>query len=86
MEIVFEPAAQEDLKAWVKAGDKTILKKIAKLIEAIVENPYQGIGKPEQLKFNLSGVWSRRINREHRLIYEVLSEKVIIHSLQGHYK
>ena len=86
MEIVFEPAAEEDLKAWVKAGDKAILKKIAQLIEAILENPYEGIGKPESLKFNLSGVWSRRINREHRLIYEIMSEKIIIHSLRGHYK
>lgn len=86
MEIVFEPAAEEDLKAWVKAGDKAILKKIAQLIEAIMENPYEGIGKPESLKFNLSGVWSRRINREHRLIYEIMSEKIIIHSLRGHYK
>ena len=86
MEIVFEPAAEEDLKAWVKASDKAILKKIAQLIEAIMENPYEGIGKPESLKFNLSGVWSRRINREHRLIYEIMSEKIIIHSLRGHYK
>jgi toxin YoeB len=61
------------------------LKKIRKLIEAIVQNPYRGIGKPEALKYDLTGCWSRRINKEHRIIYEVLDDKIIILSLRWHY-
>ena len=52
---------------------------------SITENPFAGIGKPEQLKHSLSGSWSRRINAEHRLIYEVIGEIVYIQSLKGHY-
>lgn len=85
MEIVFLPEAEKDLDFWVKSGNKTILKKIAQLIEAIQENPFEGIGKPEQLKYNLTGCWSRRINKEHRLVYEVIEEKTLIHSAKGHY-
>jgi toxin YoeB len=55
MEIVFLPKADDDLQFWIKTGNKTILKKIAKLTEAILENNYSGIGKPEPLKFNLTG-------------------------------
>jgi toxin YoeB len=60
------------------------------LLRAIQENPFQGIGKPEPLKHNLSGVWSRRINQEHRIIYEIIDENTIeilnIISLKGHYE
>jgi toxin YoeB len=49
------------------------------------QNPFEGIGKPEPLKYSLSGKWSRRINHDHRIIYEVKDEKVYIHSLKGHY-
>ncbi|WP_317045993.1 Txe/YoeB family addiction module toxin [Flavobacterium laiguense] len=54
---------------------------------SIQETPYEGIGKPEPLKHNLSGLWSRRINLEHRLVYEILEEDsvILIHSLKGHY-
>jgi toxin YoeB len=85
MEIVFLPEAEKDLNFWLKSGNKTILKKIAQLIEAITENPTEGIGKPEQLKYSLTGCWSRRINAEHRLVYEILDDKLLIHSLRGHY-
>lgn len=53
----------------------------------IEENPFTGIGKPEALKYDLSGFWSRRINREHRIVYKVYEEKkgIEIHSLKGHY-
>lgn len=71
MEIIFAPKALEDLKYWKKSGNKIIQKKIQELILAIQENPFEGIGKPEQLKHNLSGLWSRRINQEHRLVYEI---------------
>ncbi len=85
MEIVFMPDARKDLDFWVKTGNKAALKKIAQLIESVTENPFTGIGKPEPLKYGLTGTWSRRINQGNRLIYEVLEEKILIHSLRGHY-
>lgn len=60
MEVIYSPKAIEDLKYWKKTGNKIIQKKITSLIEAIQKNPYEGIGKPEPLKYNLSGAWSRR--------------------------
>jgi len=61
MEVIFTPQAAEDLKYWSKTGNKTIQKKIEQLIIAIKNNPFEGIGKPEPLKHELSGSWSRRI-------------------------
>lgn len=86
MQIVFLPEAENDLNHWVKAGNKAIVKKITQLIRAIQENPFTGIGKPEPLKHELAGCWSRRINKEHRLVYEVIDNKILIHSAKGHYK
>lgn len=89
MEMIFSPEAIEDLNYWKKSGNKAVQKKIEVLLVAIQENPYEGIGKPEPLKYNLSGVWSRRITQEHRLIYEVTDKNEIIIlnilSLKGHY-
>lgn len=85
MQIIFEPDAKEDLDFFVKSGNKAILKKITQLIEAITLNPFEGIGKPEPLKYELTGTWSRRINHEHRIVYEVFDEEIIVHSLRGHY-
>ncbi len=90
MEIIFSPKAEKDLENWVKAGNKSILKKITALIKDIQSHPFTGIGKPEQLKYELSDRWSRRIDREHRLIYKITNENTIeilnILSLKGHYK
>ncbi|MGL2992880.1 Txe/YoeB family addiction module toxin [Flavobacterium sp. TSSA_36] len=90
MEIIFSKKAKNDLDFWNKIGNKTILKKISELLRAIQESPFEGIGKPEPLKYNLSGVWSRRINQEHRIIYEIIDENTIeilnIISLKGHYE
>lgn len=90
MEIVFSKKAQKDLVFWDKSGNKQILKKISELLRDIQRSPFEGIGKPEQLKHNLSGVWSRRIDKEHRLIYEIIDENTIeilnILSLKGHYE
>lgn len=85
MEIAFTYKAKEDLDYWKQTGNKTILKKIRVLLENASETPFQGIGKPEQLKFDLTGCWSRRINQQHQLIYEVLAGKIIVHSCRGHY-
>lgn len=86
MQIVFLPEAENDLNHWVKTGNKAIVKKVTQLIRAIQENPFTGIGKPEPLKHELAGCWSRRINKEHRLVYEVIHNKILIHSAKGHYK
>ncbi len=85
MEIEYTMQAKEDLDFWKKSINVAVLKKIRKLIEAILQNPYEGIGKPEALKYNLAGCWSRRINKEHRIVYEVSGNKIIVHSLKGHY-
>ena len=90
MEIVFSKKAQNDILLWNKSGKKKILKKISELLRDIQRSPYEGIGKPEQLKHNLSGVWSRRIDKEHRLVYEIIDENTIkilnILSVKGHYQ
>ena len=85
MTIEFTKQADEDLASFKKSGKKQIIEKVKILLNSIVEDPYSGIGKPEPLKHNLSGAWSRRINKEHRLIYEVDEDIVYILSLKGHY-
>jgi len=67
--------AVEDLKYWKKPGNKIIQKKIQQLLISIQENPLEGIGKPEALKHELSGKGSRRINEEHRIVYDVIDDK-----------
>jgi toxin YoeB len=62
------------------------LKKIYQLLESIKDSPFEGIGKPELLKHNLSGYWSRRINIEDRLVYEILEGEIFVLSLKGHYE
>jgi toxin YoeB len=86
MEIILLPLAEKDLAYWVKTGNKTVLKKITVLLEDMVKHPYTGIGKPEALKYELAGSWSRRITAEHRLVYQVLNDQIIeIQSARGHY-
>lgn len=90
MEVIYAPKAVADLAYWKKSGNKRVQKKIQQLITAIKENPFEGIGKPEPLKHDLAGKWSRRINQEHRIIYTVSDEDQIqiLHllSLKGHYE
>jgi toxin YoeB len=87
MEIIFLPKSKEHLDFFKKVNNPIILKKIRQLLESIQENPFVGVGKPEPLKHHLSGLWSRRINQEHRLIYEIIETDnvILIHSLKGHY-
>jgi len=89
MEVIFAPKAIEHLNYWKKSGNKAVQNKIKQLIIAIQENPFIGIGKPEALKYELSGAWSRRINEEHRIVYEIHDDSTIIIleilSLKGHY-
>lgn len=76
--------AWEDYLYWQKQ-DKKILNKINQLVKDISRNPFEGIGKPEPLKENLAGFWSRRIDEEHRLVYAVEDNKVLIFLCRGHY-
>ena len=82
--IVFEASAFEDFNEWAKL-DKKIYRKIVELIKDIDRSPFLGLGKPEPLKHELSGYWSRRINDRHRLVYKVTDTEVIIISCKYHY-
>lgn len=84
MKIIFTDDAWEDYLYWQQI-DKAILKKINRLIKEIVRTPFEGTGKPEALRANLSGFWSRRINQEHRLIYRVEENAVVILQCRYHY-
>lgn len=85
MEIVYLPQALDDLKFWRNSGNKAAQKRITELLESIEQTPFEGIGKPELLKYDLAGKWSRRITKEHRMIYETEGNTVFIYSLRGHY-
>ncbi len=85
MEIVFLPTALADLKYSKESGNTITLTRIRQLLEAIQQDPSTGIGKPEPLKYKLSGKWSRRINQEHRLIYKVENNVITVLSLRYHY-
>ena len=80
----FDPSAFEDLAWWIETDRKQALK-IIKLVKEVQRDPFQGIGKPEKLKHDLSGCWSRRIDREHRLVYQVLEDRIRIIACRYHY-
>ena len=84
MKIIFMADAWEDYLYWQK-NDKSILKKINALIKESVRTPFEGTGKPEALKENLAGFWSRRINLEHRLVYKVEDGAIYILQCSYHY-
>lgn len=86
MELVITDTAKEDIRFFIKSGQSKIVKKIEKLLNSIEETPFTGLGKPEPLKHNYSGKWSRRITNEHRIIYGVEGEIVYVYSFKGHYK
>ena len=81
----FSKQAQKDIDFHKKSGSKTVVNKLLVLLTELTEHPFTGTGKPEQLKYNLGGLWSRRINREHRLVYKVTPDSVLIYSVKGHY-
>jgi toxin YoeB len=82
--IEFDPNAFDDLVWWIQQDRKTALR-IIKLIKEIQRTPFEGTGKPEPLKHELQGCWSRRIKQEHRLVYEVSETKVRILACRYHY-
>ena len=85
--IFFAETADEDKEFWKKSGQKIIMNRISKLLADIQEHPKTGIGKPEALRFELAGKYSRRINDEHRIVYEIdeNNNSVTILSMLGHY-
>lgn len=83
-EAVFQPEFIEDLRYWVETDRKVALRAFT-LIEAVLSDPYQGIGKPEPLKYLGMGVWSRRLTHEHRLVYLVREERVDFLQTRYHY-
>lgn len=85
MKITFVPVAWEDYRYW-QVTDRKILKRINQLIDDITRgDPFTGIGKPEPLRHHLSGAWSRRINDEHRLVYLVQDDNLVILAARYHY-
>ena len=84
MRVIFSKISWEDYTSW-QFEDKKMLKKINALIKDIQRTPYEGLGKPEPLKYDLAGLWSRRIDREHRLVYQIVSDDLLIYSCRFHY-
>lgn len=85
MEIDFIGRAIDDIEYWKRTGNVSLQKRIAKLLTIVSKTPYSGIGKPEQLKHDLNGYWSRLINNEHRLVYRVKDKRIKVISLRYHY-
>ena len=84
MRLIFSDNAWEDY-LYFQTQDKKTLKRINLLIKEIQHTPFEGVGKPEQLKHALSGYWSRRINQEHRIVYKVHENDLLIAQLRHHY-
>lgn len=83
-ELVFDVDFLEDLRYWIRA-DRRIALRVMELIEAVRRDPFGGVGKPEPLKYLDSGAWSRRLSREHRLVYLVAAKKVTFLQARYHY-
>ena len=85
MRVIFNQRAFEELSEWVKENPRTV-KKIFELIDDIKRTPYSGLGKPEPLKYELAGFWSRRITEEPRLVYAIAGTDIAVISCRTHYK
>ena len=86
MEIIYSPEAIDDIAFWKISGNKKVKNRISELLLSIEEDPYKGIGKPEALKYGMTGCWSRRITKEHRLVYRMHDKDTVeIISLRFHY-
>ena len=81
---VFQPEFREDLEYWIKTDRNTALRAL-KIVEEIMRNPFQGIGKPEPLRYLASGTWSRRLTLEHRIVYLVRDERIDFLQARYHY-
>ncbi|GHU93613.1 Txe/YoeB family addiction module toxin [Bacteroidia bacterium] len=85
MEIRYSTEALADIDYWKRYGSPAVLSKISALINSIEASPFVGLGKPEALKYNLAGKWSRRINKQNRIVYKI-TDCIEILSLRGHYE
>ena len=87
MEVVLLKKAREDRDYWQQTGNVKIMKRISQLLKDIEKHPFTGMGKPEPLKGNLQGKWSRRITNEHRMVYSISSGRIYVYvfSMKGHY-
>jgi toxin YoeB len=85
LKLVFDPNALEDLRHWINTDRRKALKTVD-LIESALATPFDGLGKPEPLKFELAGCWSRRIDLEHRLVYKIERDSLVIMACRYHYK
>jgi toxin YoeB len=83
-EAVFQPEFREDLRYWIRT-DRKIALRAFDLIEAIIRDPFDGIGKPEPLKYLMAGAWSRRLTEEHRMVYLVTGERIDFLQARYHY-
>jgi toxin YoeB len=81
---IFHPEFREDLRYWVETGRRTALR-VLNLIEAVMRDPFSGLGKPEPLKYLAEGAWSRRITQEHRLVYVVSQDRIDFLQARYHY-
>ena len=84
MNVTFTPTALDDLRYWLKT-DKRQAERVLALLEEIRRTPFEGTGKPEPLRFQLGGCWSRRIDREHRLVYQVEEAEIVVIACRYHY-
>lgn len=84
MRLAWDPSAREDYTCW-QAADRRVLKRVNALIDACLRDPFGGIGKPEQLRYGTPGAWSRRITEEHRLVYLVDGDDLVILQARYHY-
>ena len=82
---VFTSQFREDLKYWTR-NDRKIAMRVLDLVEDVMRSPFEGIGKPEPMRFDFAGCWSRRISAEHRLVYEVTGESVTFLQARYHYE
>jgi toxin YoeB len=83
-EAVFHPEFRQDLRSWIETDRKTALR-VIELVEALLRDPFAGIGKPEPLKYLLAGCWSRRITQEHRLVYRASGNRIDFLQARYHY-
>ena len=84
MEFLFKDEAEDDLAYWHQTN-MSVIKRIESLLKSMKQTPFRGIGKPEPLKYDLTGKWSRRINRANRIIYSVGNGIITVYSFRGHY-
>lgn len=84
MNVTLTPTALDDLRYWLKT-DKRLAERVLTLLEEIRRTPFEGAGKPEPLRFQLAGCWSRRLDREHRLVYQVEETEIVVLACRFHY-